>query len=111
MPPGVAPLAKNNAPYCSACQRHADGVLGHGDRTIADESVKPKPRNMQHLILRQDNLLAAVIRTELVRVLGVGVNKLTVRGSADIHLAGKQWVQCNRLPGAVPDDLRIGIAP
>ena len=66
---------------------------------------------MQHLILRQDNLLAAVIRTELVRVLGVGVNKLPVRGPADIHLAGKQRVQCNRLPGAVPDDLRIGIAP
>ena len=66
---------------------------------------------MQHLILRQENLLAAVIRTELIRVLGVGVDKLSVGSPTDIHLAGKQWVQCNRLPGAVPDDLCVGIAP
>ena len=66
---------------------------------------------MQHLILRQDNLLAAVIRTELVRIFGVGIDKLSVGSPTDIHLAGQQRVQCNRLPGAVPDNLCIGIAP
>ena len=93
-------------------KRNPDGILRHSDGTVANQTVKSKSRNMQHILTPQANLpLVRKIRI-LLRASRVGVVEFSRAAVAtDLHLVREQRIETKDTPPAIPQNLCIRIPP
>ena len=83
--------------YC-----HADGVFRHGNRRVADQPIEAKPRNVEHVPIREEIGLP---------VFFVLVVQNPLICPVDQHLVREERVQGEDGSPAIPDDLGVGVAP
>ena len=105
-----AVLIKGRAVFVAG-EAHADGLLRHGDGTVADKAVKAQTGNMKNVLRRKDHRGLSA-QTLHVRI-RAGVFVIDVSAGIPIHshAIGHQRIQRNDLAALIAHDLRIAVAP
>ena len=100
--------------FGSDCQPYR--ILGHSDRTVSNQTVKSKTRNVQHIVRLKpygsSNLIGAFPAVHIVRIInGVLVIKPSMLITSHLHPIRHQRIQRNNFTLAIADDLTVGVAP
>ena len=94
-----------------AGEAHADGLLRHGDGTVADKAVKAQTGNMKNVLRRKDHRgLPAQAFHVRIRA-GVFVIDVSAGIPIHSHAVGHQRIQRNDLAALIAHDLRVAVAP
>ena len=105
-----AVLIKGRAVFVAG-EAHADGLLRHGDGTVADKAVKAQTGNMKNVLRRKDHRgLSAQAFHVRIRA-GVFVIDVSAGIPIHSHAVGHQRIQRNDLAALIAHDLRIAVAP
>ena len=107
---GSSAVGKELRPVFLTGNRHADGILGHSDGTVAHQPVKAKPWDVQHIGRVQPDK-AAFHRRRVIHADGVFVIKLSIAVTIHRHPVRHQRIEGNDLALAVSDNLGVSVAP
>ena len=105
------PVLKEPRPVFLTGQRHPHRILSHGNRRIPHQPVKPKPRDMQHILLPKTHPAILPKVRILVTVPVINIKNLPLIVPVNLHPVRQQRIQPQHPAPAVPYDLRISIPP
>ena len=90
--------------------RNSDGVLCHCNRRIADQAVKSKSADVQHLIGIQHNIALLFQVWICFIIAAVNIYQTVFLISVDLHFIRHQRIQTEDFAFTVAENLSIGVA-